>query len=118
VISSESGESKVLKMQGSTFFRVVDLHLYPFSNNLLNVLDAMDLRSIAGARILKVLIITREVRSSAHLIVLYVGGSRDKRQLRGSRRHLYPLIPSGFRLPKDLDLSDKLILDAGHCVSL
>jgi len=40
-------------------FGVVDLPSFdPLSNNLLNVLDARDLRSLLGAKILRVLFIT------------------------------------------------------------
>jgi len=30
----------------------------------------------------------------------------------------YPLVPSGLQPPQGLDLSDDLVLDADHCVSL
>ena len=109
MISFESGESEVLKPQGSTSFRTCFIDQLP--NNLLNVLDARDLRSLAGAGILRVLVITREVRSDTPLIVLSMGGSYGKRRW-GSLRLLCPLILYGLRLLKYLDLNDELILNA------
>jgi len=65
------------------------------------------------ARILRVLTITQEVRSGVPPTALGAGGSRSKRW----SRPFCPLIPNELQLSKDLDLSDELILDSGHCVS-
>ena len=92
--------------------------LDPLPNYLLNVLHVRDLQSLVRARIFRVLVITREVRYGAPSISLCVGGSRGKRRWWGSPRPLCPLIPSGLRLSKDLDLSDELILGASGRVSL
>ena len=48
-------------------------------HNLLNVLDARELRSLVEAEILGVLVITREVISGAPLTAFGVGGSRGER---------------------------------------
>jgi len=90
----------------------------PLLNNLLNILDAKDLLEPCGAKILGVLIITWEVSSYGALIALGVGGSWNKRWWQGISRHLCPLILSGLRLSKDVDLSDELILDVGLHVCL
>jgi len=69
-------------------------------------------------RILRVLVIIREVRTDVPPIVFYVGGSCDKKWWQGSPKPLCPLILSGLRLLKDLDLSDQLILYASLRVFL
>jgi len=51
----------------------------PLSNSLLNILDVRDIQSLVATRILEVLFITGEVRSSTPSIALSVSGSRSKR---------------------------------------
>jgi len=91
--------------------------LDPLPNNLLNP-RCKEPSEPCGGQTLRVLVITWEVRSRAPPIVSCVGGSRDKRWWQGSLRSLCPMIPSGLRLSNDLNLSDELILDASHHVSL
>jgi len=102
------GSSQVARLRLLPELFTCPLDLPP--ENLLNVLDVKDLRSFMRARILGVLVITREVRFGAPPFALSVGGPLGEMWSQGNPRSFCPHIPCGLRLSEDLNLSDELIL--------